>query len=111
MNSLKSKQLANRDSKNQIAFSSINQAISFYLSTIAMNQFMADETFNRISLLFTPDLVHLIIDNRQLFDEYLKNCKADINHNENENPSMIFAKNSINPCKEIARLYREERDL
>lgn len=76
-----------------------------------MNQFMADETFNRISLLFTPDLVHLIIDNRQLFDEYLKNCKADINHNENENHSMIFAKNSINPCKEIARLYREERDL
>ena len=111
LNSLKSKQLANRDSKNKIAFSSINQAISFYLSTIAMNQFMTDETFNRTSLLFTPDLVHLIIDNRQLFDEYLKNCKADINHNENENPSMIFAKNSINPCKEIIKLYREERDL
>lgn len=111
LNSLKSKQLANRDSKNKIAFSSINQAISFYLSTIAMNQFMTDETFNRISLLFTPDLVHLIIDNRQLFDEYLKNCKAAIKHNENENHSMIFAKYSINPCKEIIKLYREERDL
>ena len=113
LSKLKSKQLnrRNRNSNYKTEFALLSRSIDFYLSTIAMNQFMADETFNRISFLFTPDLVHLIIDNRQLFDEYLKNCKADVKHNENENPSMIFAKNSIKPCKEIIKLYREERDL
>ena len=113
LSNLKSEQLdrRNRNSKYRSNFAFSSKCIDFYLSTIAVNQFMGDEQFNRISLLFTPDLVHLIIDNRQMFDEYLKKCKADINHNENENPSMIFAKYSINPCKEIIKLYREERDL
>ena len=73
-----------------------------------MNQFMADETFNRISLLFTPDLVHLIIDNWQIFDEYLKKCTDQF---KNEINYTIFAQNAKNPCKKIIELYREERDL
>ena len=110
LSKLKSKQLnrRNRNSNYKTEFALLSRSIDFYLSTIAMNQFMADETFNRISLLFTPDLVHLIIDNRQMFDEYLKKCTAEF---KNEVNYTIFSKNAARPCKEIIKLYREERDL
>lgn len=110
LSNLKSKQLncRNSNSNYKTDFALLSRSIDFYLSTIAMNQFMADETFNRISLLFTPDLVHLIIDNWQIFDEYLKKCTDQF---KNEINYTIFAQNAKNPCKKIIELYREERDL
>ena len=110
LSNLKSEQLdrRNRNSKYRSNFAFSSKCIDFYLSTIAVNQFMGDEQFNRISLLFTPDLVHLVIDNRQMFDKYLKKCTAEF---KNEVNYTTFSKNVARPCKEIIKLYREERDL
>lgn len=88
------------------------KAIDCFLTCISTDYFLADEKFNKISLLFTPDLIKVIIDNRNLFKQYLENCEKKKN-TEPYNSSLdtfIFADNAIDPVKKILKLYNIDRE-
>ena len=90
----------------------LKKAIDYFLTYISTDCFLADEKFNKISLLFTPDLIKVIIDNRALFKHYLENCEKKRNGRpyNSELDSYIFVNNVIDPVKIILKLYNQERE-